>query len=281
MRIILGCIVPLIAIFLVWSIGSPPPKAVFWDTASANVTGYSEEALETGFGMADFTYPEATTAAGEVYRIQIEAPHDGDAVKAAWPVGSAVELRLKPSGSKAFAADDPRLKLWTAVVVTGGAIVILGFFIASFFSETGGTRLFLAGVGTCFIVLPLILLRFMWGFGDPPPTSLFWPNEEVEAVSNEITSSPWAGGRLAYTAHIVVERADGAEVPLNTRGSANRVAEKFSPGSRHSVKRAPDGELYERSFKFPFLIAIFMSVIGPLAMCAGLWVIVRSVRPAS
>lgn len=274
MRILLGVIIPLIAVYLAWSIGSPPPKSIFWTTASGEVTAHETSSFETGYGPADFTNPVIRLDSGGTRKLDVKDVHDAEAVKAAWPVGTRVELRLNPDGETAISTDE-RTNGWNAWVISAGALFIIAFFVRSFFTESGGTELFLAGVGACFIMLPLILLRFMWNFGDPPAVSLFWPKETVEVVSNEITSRPWGGGRTAYTANIVVERADGAVVPLATSGTADDNAAEFSPGTQHVVKRSPQGQLYERTFQFPFLIAFFMSIIGPCAIVAGGWLISR------
>ncbi|WP_084418199.1 hypothetical protein [Henriciella litoralis] len=273
MRILFGAILPLIAVFLVWSIGAPAPKSVFWDTGKGEITDYISETVETGYGPADLSYPVVSLPDGEVRRLLVENRHDLELVKENWPLGDQVSVRLHPKKDFAYALSDPQPVLWTAIVITAGAAVILIFFVYSFFREGGGVALFLAGVGTCFVMLPLILLRFMWTFGDPPPVSLFWPKETVEVVSNEITERPWAGGRIARTANIVVEDADGETAPLKTAGRADDVAAEFEPGTTHRVKRSPTGKLYQLGMRFPFFIAFLMSVIGPIAIGAGIWVI--------
>lgn len=280
MRILLGAIIPLIAVYLSWSIGTPPPKSIFWKTVSGEVSGYSQETVNTGYGMVDMTWPEVLTEAGETVQLNVENTHDGDIVRAAWPVGARLDVRLKPSGKAAYAASDPRLHIWTASVLTGGALVILAFFIASFFFESGSTQLFIGGVGACFIMLPLILLRFMWMFGDPPAVSLFWPSETVEVATSEVRQNKWAGGRTVERAYVTVRFEDGTEERLETVGKAQPTVEQFAEGSRHEVMVSPGGQPYEKGLRARYFIAFFMTVIGPIAIGAGCWLIFRALRPA-
>ncbi len=51
------------------------------------------------------------------------------------------------------------------------------------------------------------------------------------------------------------------------------MSAEFEPGTTHRVKRSPTGQLYQLGMRFPFFVAFLMSVIGPIAMGAGLWVI--------
>lgn len=281
MRILLGAIVPLFAIYLAWSIGSPPPKAVFWQTVSAEVTGYADERIETGYGQVQTTTPQVRTPAGETVRLIVEGVHDGDAIRETWPVGMKLDVRVKPSGDRAYAGGDPRLAVWYAAIITAGGLIILGFFLASFFVEGGSTQLFIGGIGACFLMLPLILLRFMWGFGDPPPLSLFWPSETVEVVSSEVKETKWAGGRTVKYPEIEVRFDDGTQARLETDKAAQPAVDKFAVASRHAVKRSPASVPYEQGLRLHFFIAFFMSFIGPVAFAAGCWLIYRALRPST
>ncbi len=280
MRVLLGAVVPLLAVYLAWSIGTPPPKSIFWKTVGAEISGYSQQKVNTGYGIVDTTSPEVLTETGETIELNVVNTHDGDIVRANWPIGTRLDIRLKPSGTAAYAANDPRLHIWTASILTGGALIILAFFIASFFFESGATQLFIGGIGACFIMLPLILLRFMWTCGDPPATSLFWPAETVEVTSSEIKENRWAGGRTVKTAQIIVRLEDGNEALLKTGGTAAETVEAFPEGSRHEIMRSLDGEPYERGLRAHFFIAFFMTFIGPVAIGAGCWLILRVLFPS-
>jgi hypothetical protein len=60
-----------------------------------------------------------TATNGEVLQLNVEDPHQIERLRAAWPVGRPVLVRVQAGSSFAWQADDSRLHFYMAIELTG------------------------------------------------------------------------------------------------------------------------------------------------------------------
>ena len=146
--------------------------------------------------------------------------------------------------------------------------------------KEGVFSLALGGIGTVFVVIPLILFNALWTISEPPATSLFWPDEPVTVVSSEVKSRPVGNGTTAYYAVVVIRDADGQTVDLEMaptglagKRAAEASAAEFAPTATVRAKRSPEGILHEQKWIFGFTLAAFISVMAPVMILIGLFML--------
>lgn len=285
-RILIGILAPLIVIFIAWSVGDIPAKSIFWKTDNAEITGHESFEFDSGFGPAIAYFPRIELAGKKAIRLNVPDRHGEAKILKTWPVGTRLSVRLHPNGKTAYPKDDPRLNLVIPIIIALGGLSIIGFAFRSMLTKGGGMDLLLGGIGSAFVAVASLLFFALWTFGMPPATSWFWPTETVTVASSKVDSGPIGNGNTNWFPIVSVTRADSNETkPLEivrnvfmSEAEASKIVEEYAPGTRHSVRVAPDDRLFERYWQFQFTLAIVISFLSPILALAGLFVIFMALR---
>lgn len=284
-RILLGILAPLAIIYLAWSFGELPAKSVFWKTATAEVTEHETGEFETGYGPSTMTFPKVSGAVDTPLRLNVHNRFDDAGVKADWPVGSTLAVRIHPNGETAYPANDPRLRIVIPTIIGLGCLLVICFAVGTLLTGASGLSFFMGGIGAAFVTIASVLFFGLWTFGEPPATSWFWPTETVTTALSEVDSAPIGNGNTNYFPVVSVTRSNGETAPLMIKrkifmseNEARSVAGEYAMGTRHSVRVSPNGRLFERYWQFQFLLAIAISVVAPLIAIVGLFVMMGALK---
>lgn len=278
LRIVFGFLLPVLVAFLAWSFGEPPAKAVFWPSELAEIIDIEARNIDAGYGPMTVHMPVLLLADGETRRLNVPDRHNLTEVVQRWPVGARWEVKLHPDGETAIAAQDSRLNPVIPLIISLGSLLVIGFAVRSYFARSGAMSLIFGGLGAVMLSGAIVMLYAMWTFGRPPSTSFFWPTETVTAAISQVNSRPIGNGNTSWFPIIRVLRENGETVQLEVVRSrflseqqASEIAARYSPGTVHEVKRAPDETLFDEYWQFQFTLALIVTLLAPLVAFAGLF----------
>lgn len=276
-RIVFGLFAPAIITLVVWFIGYPPAVSLFWDSASATVVGHETFDANTGYGIFRFNEPLVLIEnQAKPIRMNLAGVAELEQIKADWPVGKKVRVKINPGLTKAFAHDDPRLSYIAPIAIFLLALVIIGFTVASYFVVLNTMSLAAAGFGLVFIFMPLLITLFRWQIGHPPPSAhFFWPSATVEIASQEIMSQPVGNGTTRYIPVIMVRMANTAELVSvdgylgSFRKEAEDVLAQRGVGKMIKVNISPEGVPFEARWDLQQIVTVILTCLLPGFLLIG------------
>ncbi|MFC6196933.1 hypothetical protein [Ponticaulis profundi] len=286
LRLVFGCLVPLLAIFMAWSFGDLPAKSVFWETSDAEITGYEKVEYDPGYGNTQLIYPLIKTPGSDTtLRLNVANHFDETGVREDWPEGTALTVRLHPDGDTAFPQEDERFTLVIPVIIALGGLMVMGICAHALLTGSGTLSFMMGTIGAVMMTVAGVLFYGLWTFGTPPATSFFWPTETVTVRTSEIGSAPIGNGNTNYFPVVSVVRDGQPPQKLEIRRSvfmtareAREIAEAYAPGTTHSIRVAPDGRVFERHWQFQFTLALVITLMAPLLAFAGGFAILGAFR---
>lgn len=277
-RIVFGLIAPLIITVVVWFIGSPPALSLFWETTDAVVVGHETFEAETGYGVFPFNVPLVKVEnSAQTLRMNLPDVPVMHELQIAWPLGKQVSIKLNPTGTAAFAVDDPRRNYIAPISVLVIAVVVMGLTLTSYFIALDAISLACGAFGLIFITIPLLILGLRWQIGNPPPTAhIFWPTEMVKITSQEIISKRIGNGTIRHTPVIKVQRPDLIELVEvagyqgGFRKDAEQILKRGGVGTMMKVNISPAGIPFEARWHLQQIATVIFTCLLPIFLLVGL-----------